>query len=222
MIGCSDSLVRNSESGYIPFSDKLAQRIEDATGVSATWLQKAAARWQQGNELPTVTILNTEGKPWHPSRESKFHLTDELVDAAELFYLRFPAYLAPLMGAMFEAFLETDPPLRFSNDRHRNMECRRSMRKYIDTHLLPFLRLVGEFEDESRERFFTLFTARLKERDAATSSKLLDLWNLMHALEPRLPVLALDSSKITSKDKSEEAAPKAPKPRPTKRGTSKM
>lgn len=179
LIGCSDSLIRNTESGLIPFSDKLSQRIEKATGVSSKWLQDTAAKFDVGNDIAAERILDVDGQPWYPSREGKFHFTDELLDVAELLYERFPDRLVPFMGAMFEALLEIEPPPRA--DRQSPTVRRNNMRRYLDIYLLPFLRLVGEFEGDSRERFFKVFVAGLESRDAATpGSKLLDLWNVLH------------------------------------------
>jgi hypothetical protein len=212
LIGCSDSLIRNSESGVFPLSDKLAQRIENATGVSAKWLQNTVVKLKGGNDVSKERILDVDGQPWYPSREGKFHFTDELLDMAELLYERFPDRLVPFMGAMFEALLDVEPPP--ITDRQSPTIRRRNMRRYLDTYLLPFLRLVGEFEGDSRERFFRALTAGLGARDAATpGSKLLDLWNVLHTQDSQTSppaTLLIKEPRV--------AAPRDSKRGPSKRG----
>jgi hypothetical protein len=211
--------VRNTESGIIPLSEKLAHRIENATGVSAKWLSDSADTWWRGGEPSIGGILNKQGKPWHPSRESKFHFADELVDVAELLYERLPALLPPMVGAMMEAFLELEPPP--PGDRHRTPANVRAMRKYIDTYLLPFFRLVGDFEGADKERFLGAFAACLEKRDAAMSRRLMEIWNLIDSREIFPSPSAMLPSMVPLQKEADKSAPSSPKRRATKRSSSK-
>lgn len=186
LIGCSDSLIRNTESGVIPLSSKLSQRIENATGVSAQWLKEIAEKQRAGEDVSKERVLNTDKKPWYPSRENRFHFTDELLDISDLIYQRCPELLAPFMGAMFEALLVTDPPpIR----PHQSPSVQRlTRRSYLDCYLLPFLRLVGDFEGDERERFFKVFIEGLELRDANIGGgRLLALWNGLHTRNNNSP-----------------------------------
>lgn len=220
MVGCSDSLIRNTESGIIPFSNKLAQRIENATGVSATWLLETVAGLQRGGDVSSARILGSDGLPWYPARDSKFHFTDELIDAAEMAYLISPANLPPLMGAIMEAFLEVEPP-RACDRPLTNAHHRKEMRKYVDTFLRPVLRLVGELEEDARKRFLDVFMARLDARDAATSSELLDFWKLIFMRQSVALKQTPRSTIESSRNSSEEPAPRPSKGRAQKRCRSK-
>ena len=219
MVGCSDSLIRNSESGIIPLSEKLAHRIENATGVSAKWLLDSADTWRRGGNRSIGGIPNKQGKPWHPSRESKFCFADELVDVAELLYERSPALLPPTVGAMMEAFLELEPPP--PGDRHRTPANVRAMRKYIDSYLLPFFRLVGDLEGADKERFIGAFAACLKKRDAAMSKRLMEIWSLIDSRENFPSPSAMHPSMVPLQKEADSSAPNASKRRATKRSSSK-
>lgn len=178
MLGCSDSLIRNTESGIHPLSEKLAVRIERATGVSQGWLQDAAREWLQGDDLTNAQILNTRGEVWRPSCESKTSFTDDFVDVVEIFYQHRPDSLPAFMGAVMEAFLTVKPPPH--DDLDSPSQGRKKMRKYIDSLILPLIKQVENLDQERRKTFFDQLTQHLGGQHAVDSDKLLKLWDVMH------------------------------------------
>lgn len=57
LVGRSEGYIRNVEKGVVPLSSKLAEVVEDKTGVSAKWLLRS------GSSDP---ILRPDGSAWEP------------------------------------------------------------------------------------------------------------------------------------------------------------
>jgi transcriptional regulator with XRE-family HTH domain len=60
LIGRTENYIRNVESGSLKFSKKLADAIEENTGISSTWLLSPEAL------NPNNPISDAEGNPWDP------------------------------------------------------------------------------------------------------------------------------------------------------------
>lgn len=222
MLGYSDSLIRNTESGILPLSEKLALRIERATGVSQDWLQDAARRWQQGDDLTNAQILNAQGEVWRPSCDKNTGFTDDFVDVVEIFYQHFPAALPAFIGAAMEAFLAVESPHHDGLD--SPSQSRKKMRRYIDSLILPLIRLIDNLDQESRNAFFDHLSQHLGGQHAVESGNLLKLWEVMHFKDQEGTHL-VRSPRVRASSPSQSPVAAEPltaqNPRSTQRGKSK-
>jgi hypothetical protein len=63
-IGRSPSSIRSAESGQMKKWDRLAEQIEEVTGVAASWMLS--------DPIPSEPIMGTDGKPWSPEEHLDF------------------------------------------------------------------------------------------------------------------------------------------------------
>jgi hypothetical protein len=53
------------------------------------------------------------------------------------------------------------------------------MKKYIDWHILPVIKMVDALGERHREQFYEALTLHLGRNDASGSNKLLEWWEVM-------------------------------------------
>jgi len=95
-IGCSESLIRNVETGAAEFSQKLAETIERKTQVSAAWLLS--------NPGPDEPIRDINGEEWSPRWIDVFSAHPDL----GLLYRVCPSLLPRVIAKLVEAELRQD------------------------------------------------------------------------------------------------------------------
>lgn len=169
-LGCSDSLLRNVESGIFPLSQKLAKLIETETGVSAEWLLS-----NPGVDEP---ILDCDGNVWSPSAANKF--SDEFEGVISRLYRSFPESLPAFVGAVIEAVLTLELP-DLDSFQISTPDSMKKMDRFFDSCIGPVIQVVDVLDLEERERFFDTLKMHLGGRDAAASDKLLKLWDVLHS-----------------------------------------
>ena len=180
MVGCSDSLLRNTEYGIVkPLSDKLLERIERVTGVSAAWLSDASARWCKGDHIGEERIPDAQGGDWRPLVDHTVSFADDFTDAVEQLYFSSPETLPAFMGAVLEAYLETVvPPTRESIS---GKDFVRKIRSYFAASIMPTIRMVADLPEEGRQEFFQRLCASISARE--NHSELRTLWKALHVGE---------------------------------------
>ena len=95
-VGCSESLIRNVETGQAQFSKKLAKSIEKKTGVSAEWML--------GNPESTEPIRDVDDQEWSPKWIDVFSAHPDL----GLLYRICPSLLPRVIAKLIEAQLRLD------------------------------------------------------------------------------------------------------------------
>lgn len=181
MLGCSSSLIRNVESGIFPLSEKLAISIEQATGVSAAWLQN--------NPSGDAPILDVQGKVWTPRSGLNLTIVDELLDMAEVFYMKAPDCLPVFMGAVMESLLTLRPPQSEEQIRRKPSK---QMSAYFSVLILPVLRMIGALDPAEYERFFTYVLRKLQGEHAPESARLMKMWHYAAAVNSLRSVMDRD------------------------------
>ncbi len=73
LIGRTENYIRNVESGSLKFSKKLADAIEEKTGISSTWLLSQEAF---DADKP---VLAPDGNPWNPMATNQL-IKNEIAD----------------------------------------------------------------------------------------------------------------------------------------------
>ena len=178
MIGCSDSLVRNTENGTFACSDNLASRIEEGTGVSRTWLKEADMKWREDGCIFKGPILNTEGKTWMPHEINRYHFVDKFLHEFESLYGLYPELVPAFMGSVMESFLTVETSSLANPLSQAGSE---SERKRITTsYIFPVIKLIDDLGEDDQQKFFGVLESCLGGRDSATSEKLQKMWSVMH------------------------------------------
>jgi transcriptional regulator with XRE-family HTH domain len=61
LVGRSEGYIRNVENGVVPLSIKLAETVEEKTGVAASWLIKPSGSY------PSSPVPRPDGSAWEPA-----------------------------------------------------------------------------------------------------------------------------------------------------------
>lgn len=191
LIGCSNSLVRNTESGIVPMTERLAHLIQRGTGVSARWLLDAVKQWEKGRVIQSAKIEGVLGGPWIPSKENTLPKVS-LIDALEFVYQNFPDSLPQFGGVLLEAILKVSSPMQ---DGSRPYTAKTMRRRYLDRYFLPVIGMLDDRDDVEAQEFAGIFQKLLEKRDGIEGTPLAKVLEVMFArdqrpsfvVEPRFP-----------------------------------
>jgi hypothetical protein len=177
MVGCSDSLIRNTESGLLELSEKLSHRIELATGVSSDWLQRTDAKWRKREDVSGETIIDVNGKLWQPSLTKMSYHYQEIQSMASLTYQHAPSHLHEFFGIVLETLMTVQGTTVHDDGVILNEE---KMQRFLKAFIGNITKMITTLEANDFERFFHMLNERLEESDSASPSRLRDLWKIIH------------------------------------------
>jgi hypothetical protein len=177
MVGCSDSLIRNTESGRLRLSEKLSHRIELATGVSSDWLLRTDAKWREREDVSSETIMDVSGKHWQPSLTKMSHHSHEIKSMAALTYQHAPSHLHEFFGIVLEILMIVQSTTAHDDSVTSDEE---KMQRFLKTFTGNITKMITTLEANDFERFFHMLNERLEESDSASPSRLRDLWKIIH------------------------------------------
>lgn len=167
----SESLIRNVEAGTAKFSDYLADKIEEKTGVSAAWMLGPNAR--------TGEILAVDGSPWNPAEFLDHYVKGGLLANIALVMKVHPELVPALVGKLVEARLMMEGPYEDEGYDRRLVKKVDPVRHAFDGKrvLLAVLKLIRVTKEQEKHRFADALDRVLySEHD---SDRLRTVWNFI-------------------------------------------